>query len=147
MLGVLSCHESRCSVELHFCAVHLGSLIGRRLKLAACRGILAIAPLYGAPAHLNLCEGAMTDSVAERVVATLASVKHVPRETITLASSLQDLGFDSLDVITMLFELEKEFEISIPDEEARSVRSARDIVEGVSRLLAAAAGNSAAPAD
>ncbi len=89
----------------------------------------------------------MTDSVAEKVVATLASVKHVPRERITLDSSLQDLGFDSLDVITMLFELEKEFEISIPDEEARSVRSVRDIVEGVRKLLSATSMGSAAPAD
>lgn len=89
----------------------------------------------------------MTDSVAEKVVGALASVKHIPRERITLDSSLQDLGFDSLDVITMLFELEKEFEISVPDDEARSVRSVRDIVEGVSKLLAAVPMNSPAPAN
>ncbi len=89
----------------------------------------------------------MTGSVAEKVMATLASVKNVPRERITLDSSLQDLGFDSLDVVTMLFELEKEFEISIPDDEARSVRSVRDIVEGVRKLTAATPANPAAPAD
>ncbi len=89
----------------------------------------------------------MTDSVAEKVVAALASVKHVPRERITLDSSLLDLGFDSLDVITMLFELEKEFEISIPDDEARSVSSVRDIVEGVRKLLATASTGSAGPAN
>jgi acyl carrier protein len=89
----------------------------------------------------------MADSVAEKVLATLASVKHLPRERITLESSLQDLGFDSLDVITMLFELEKEFEISIPDEEARSVSSVRDIVAGVRKLLAASSMGSTASAN
>jgi acyl carrier protein len=89
----------------------------------------------------------MTDSVAEKVVGMLASVKHIPPERITLDSSLQDLGFDSLDVITMLFELEKEFEISIPDDEARSVTSVRGIVERIRKLLAAASTDSAAPAN
>ncbi len=89
----------------------------------------------------------MNDSVAEKVVRALASVKHLPRERITLESSLQDLGFDSLDLITMLFELENEFDISIPDDEARSVSRVRDIVEGVKRLLAATSTDLAAPAD
>lgn len=89
----------------------------------------------------------MTDSVVEKVVAALASLKHLPHERITLDSSLADLGFDSLDVVTMLFELEKEFEISIPDSEARSVRTVRDIAEGVRKLLAAASTGSAAPAN
>lgn len=89
----------------------------------------------------------MSDSVAEKVVGALASVKHLPRERITLDSSLQDLGFDSLDLITMLFELENEFDISIPDDEARSVSRVRDIVEGVRKLLAAASTDFAAPAD
>ncbi len=89
----------------------------------------------------------MNDSVAEKVMRALASVKHLPRERITLDSSLQDLGFDSLDLITMLFELENEFDISIPDDEARSVSRVRDIVEGVKRLLAATSTDSAAPAD
>lgn len=89
----------------------------------------------------------MTDSVVEKVVAALASLKHLSHERITLDSSLADLGFDSLDVVTMLFELEKEFEISIPDAEARSVSTVRDIAEGVRKLLAAASTGSAAPAN
>lgn len=75
--------------------------------------------------------------IAEQVVSTLASVKRIPREKITLDSSLAELGMDSLDAITMLFELENAFKISIPDEQARSIRSVRDIVEGIEKLLAA----------
>jgi acyl carrier protein len=71
------------------------------------------------------------DSIEEKVVSTLATVKHIPQESITLDSSLADLGFDSLDTISLLFELENAFQISIPDERARSIRTVREIVEGV----------------
>ena len=38
----------------------------------------------------------MPEDLAEKVISILASVKHIPREKITLESSLADLGFDSL---------------------------------------------------
>ncbi len=79
----------------------------------------------------------MPQPIAEQVFATLASVKRIPREKITLDSSLAELGMDSLDAITMLFELENAFKISIPDEQARSIRCVRDIVEGIEKLLIA----------
>jgi acyl carrier protein len=80
----------------------------------------------------------MSDPITVKVIGALARVKRIPEEKIALDSSLADLGFDSLDTITMLFELEKQFDISIADEEVRSVRSVRDIVEGVRRYVTAA---------
>jgi len=47
----------------------------------------------------------MSDPVAEKVIATLASVKRVPAENIKLETNLQEMGIDSLDVFTLLFEL------------------------------------------
>jgi len=78
------------------------------------------------------------DPVAEKVIATLASVKRIPAEGITLETNLQDLGIDSLDVFTLLFELENAFKISIPDDDVRSIKSVNDVVEGIKKLLAAA---------
>jgi acyl carrier protein len=93
----------------------------------------------------------MADAVAEKVIATLASVKRIPAEKITLETNLQELGIDSLDVFTLLFELENAFKISIPDDDVRSIRTVNDIVEGVKKLLAAAPPDaslgSATPAD
>ncbi len=79
----------------------------------------------------------MSDSVEEKVIATLASVKRIPEDQIKLDSSLQELGVDSLDTFTLLFELESKFNISIPDDEARNIRSVNDIVAGVRRLVEA----------
>jgi acyl carrier protein len=79
----------------------------------------------------------MADAVAEKVIATLASVKRIPADKITLETNLQDLGIDSLDVFTLLFELENAFKISIPDDDVRSIRTVSDIVEGVKKIIAA----------
>ena len=78
------------------------------------------------------------DPVADKVIATLASVKRIPADGITLQTNLQDLGIDSLDVFTLLFELENAFKISIPDDDVRSIKSVNDVVEGIKKILAAA---------
>jgi acyl carrier protein len=79
----------------------------------------------------------MSDVVAEKVIATLASVKRIPAEKITLETNLQELGIDSLDVFTLLFELENAFKISIPDDDVRSLRTVSDVVSGIKKILAA----------
>jgi acyl carrier protein len=80
----------------------------------------------------------MADAVAEKVIATLASVKRIPADKITLETNLQELGIDSLDVFTLLFELENAFKISIPDDDVRSIRTVNDVVDGIKKLIAAA---------
>jgi acyl carrier protein len=80
----------------------------------------------------------MSDAVADKVIATLASVKRIPVDKIALDTNLQELGIDSLDVFTLLFELENAFKISIPDDDVRSIRTVNDVVEGVKKLIATA---------
>jgi acyl carrier protein len=92
----------------------------------------------------------MADEVADKVIATLASVKRIPAEGITIDSNLQEMGIDSLDVFTLLFELENAFKISIPDDDVRSIKTVNDIVVGIKKIIAAAppsaATGSASPA-
>jgi len=87
----------------------------------------------------------MADPVVQAVVSALAEVKHVPPERIGLDTSLADLGMDSLDTITMLFELETRLDISIPDDAAKSVRTVGDVVDGVRRLVESEPPQRAAP--
>lgn len=84
----------------------------------------------------------MSDEITEKVISTLAAVKRVPLETISPDSSLADLGIDSLDTFTLLFELESKFNISIPDDEARNIRTVNDIADGVRKLIANRSGPS-----
>ena len=80
----------------------------------------------------------MPDAVTDKVIATLASVKRIPAETIKPETNLQEMGIDSLDVFTLLFELENAFKISIPDEDVRSIKTVNDIADGIKKILAAA---------
>ena len=88
----------------------------------------------------------MSDDLIQRVLKVIATSKRIPLETVTIDGDFQQLGIDSMDAVEILFALENEFDISIPDEEVRSVRSVRHMCEGVERLLAAkAAGAQANP--
>lgn len=89
----------------------------------------------------------MSERVADKVLAALAAVKHVPRESISLDSALADLHVDSLDTITLLFELEEHFHLTLPDDVVRSLRTVRQIVEAIERSLTAPGPAAAATTD
>ena len=79
----------------------------------------------------------MTDELIERVRKVIATSKRIPEDTVTIDSAFEQLGIDSMDAVEILFALENEFDINIPDEEVKTVRNVRQMVEGVERLLAA----------
>ncbi len=79
----------------------------------------------------------MSDDLTQRVLKVIAASKRIPAEKVTIDSEFQDLGIDSMDAVEILFALENEFDISIPDEEVRTVRNVRQMVEGVGKLVAA----------
>ncbi|MDX1585055.1 MAG: acyl carrier protein [Thermoanaerobaculia bacterium] len=45
--------------------------------------------------------------------------------------SLEDLGFDSLDALNIIFAIEEEFDITVDDDEARSLRTIDQLVDAV----------------
>jgi len=82
----------------------------------------------------------MSDELTQRIVKVIADTQHIPVETLKLDSTFAELNIDSLDGINVLFALENEFNINIPDEAAKEIRSVRDAVEGVTRLVEGGAG-------
>jgi acyl carrier protein len=73
--------------------------------------------------------------LASKVIAVIAKAQRIPVETITLESTFEQLKIDSLDGINIVFALENEFAINIPDEGAQNLHSVRETVEGVAKLL------------
>ena len=66
---------------------------------------------------------------SERVKDIIEKELGVEREKLTNeASFIDDLGADSLDIVELVMEFEKEFEIDIPDEEAEKLRTVGDAV-------------------
>lgn len=53
----------------------------------------------------------------------------------TEASFFDDLGADSLDIVELVMALEDSFGVSIPDEEAESIKTVGDAVEYIAANL------------
>lgn len=55
-------------------------------------------------------------------------------ERITLSSSFaEDIGVESLDIVEMVMELEEEFGVTIPDEEAERIKTVADAIRYIER--------------
>ena len=67
--------------------------------------------------------------VAERVKAIIVDKLSVePSEVTNEASFTNDLGADSLDTVELIMEFEKEFGISIPDDQAEKITTVGDAI-------------------
>ena len=82
----------------------------------------------------------MSAELAARVIQVIAKTQHLPPESITIEQTFAELKFDSLDGMNILFAIENEFDISIPDDQAVQIKSVREMVEGIERLIAAKQG-------
>jgi acyl carrier protein len=75
-------------------------------------------------------------TVAERVIRVFADFKKVSPDEIKPETTFDELGFDSLDGLNLVFELEEEFDIVVPDDKVQSMRSVAEVIEGIQALLA-----------
>ena len=66
---------------------------------------------------------------AEKVKDIIEKELGVEREKLTNdAPFIDDLGADSLDIVELVMEFEKEFNIDIPDEDAEKLRTVGDAI-------------------
>ena len=55
-----------------------------------------------------------------------------PNEVRPEASFIDDLGADSLDIVELVMAIEREFDITIPDEDAEKISTVRDAIDYIS---------------
>jgi acyl carrier protein len=48
------------------------------------------------------------------------------------ASFIEDLGADSLDIVELVMNMETEFNIEIPDEEAEKIKTVQNVIDYIS---------------
>jgi acyl carrier protein len=77
------------------------------------------------------------EEVASRVLRIIADNQRKDVSLVTIDSSFEELGIDSMDAVNIVFAIENEFNVNVPDAEMQNIRSVRDIVEGVQKLVAA----------
>jgi acyl carrier protein len=57
----------------------------------------------------------------------------VERERITAQTTFKELGVDSLDTVELVMELEEEFDVNIPDDEAEKIQTVADAIRAILR--------------
>lgn len=73
--------------------------------------------------------------IEEKVVAIIHDQKTLPADSLSRDTPLSDLGIDSLDALSILFAVEETFVITVPDDQARSIRTMDDMIGVIEGLL------------
>ena len=77
-----------------------------------------------------------SQNVEERVLNVISEQLGFNKEDLTRESDfIKDLGSDSLDLVELVMELEEEFGITIPEEEADKVRTVGDVIDHIKAAL------------
>lgn len=74
------------------------------------------------------------DELFAKVAAAVAEQKNLEVSEIQLDSKFDDLGVDSLDAMEILFELEEQLDLDVPDRAAHAMRTVEDVVDGLDKL-------------
>ena len=76
----------------------------------------------------------MSENTAERVIKIVAEYKEMPENEIKPETTLDELEMDSLDALNLVFELEEEFDLEIPDDKAFEMKTIGEMIEGINKL-------------
>ncbi len=71
----------------------------------------------------------MSDDLGSKIRSIIVDKLGVDEDSITDESSFtNDLGADSLDTVELIMEFEKEFDLTIPDEDAENIGTVGDAI-------------------
>lgn len=75
------------------------------------------------------------DEIKERINSIIVEKLGVEEDEVNeTAMFMEDLGADSLDMVELIMEFEKTFEISISDEVAESIKSVGEVYDCIEEL-------------
>lgn len=67
--------------------------------------------------------------VLDRVKEIIVDELGVDAEAVTIDSTLEDLGADSLDAVELIMALEEEYDLEIAEDDAKAMKSVKNIVD------------------
>ena len=80
----------------------------------------------------------MPDDLTQDVIAIIAREQRLPAESITPEATFEELKIDSLDGVNIVFALEEKYNLTIPDDVAREMKSVRQVVDALRHQLSTA---------
>jgi acyl carrier protein len=75
-------------------------------------------------------------SVEQRVIAIVSDHFAYDKEKIKRSTTfIEDIGADSLDIVEFVMELEEEFDIQIPDDQAEKIKTVGEAIEYIETAI------------
>jgi len=71
------------------------------------------------------------NQVREECIALIAKQKSISPEKIGLESTFDELAVDSLDRVSLAFDIEEKYEIEIPEDKLGQIKTVGDMVRGI----------------
>jgi acyl carrier protein len=76
----------------------------------------------------------VAESIETRVMAAIARMQYIDVSSLSPAATFDQLGMTSLDALALINELEEEFKIEIPNDQAMLLSTVKEAVECVRSL-------------
>ena len=77
----------------------------------------------------------MSEIIFEKIANVISSKKGVNKELITVDSTFEELGLDSLDAVELIADLEDEFNVTSPNIELQNIKSVKQAVNGLQKAM------------
>lgn len=78
-----------------------------------------------------------TQEIEQKVISIVAEQLSVDKAEISRETSfVNDLGADSLDTVELVMELEDEFDMNIPDDEAEKLQTVGSAIDFIQKIMA-----------
>ncbi|MFT5645450.1 MAG: acyl carrier protein [Aureispira sp.] len=75
-------------------------------------------------------------TITDRVSKIIADKLVIDSSEVTAEANFkQDLGADSIDLVELIMEFEREFELSIPDEKAEEIQTVGNAIEFLEKAI------------
>lgn len=74
-------------------------------------------------------------NIQQKVIEIITREQHLEPGVVKPESTFAELGIDSLDGVNILFAMEQEFKIDIPDTIAQNMRSVSQVVDALTRVI------------
>ena len=75
-------------------------------------------------------------SVEPRVIAIVSDHFAYDKEKIKRSTTIiEDIGADSLDIVEIVMELEEEFDIQIPDDQAEKIKTVGEAIDYIDKAI------------
>ena len=77
-----------------------------------------------------------TKTVESKIVEIVANQRRIDPAGLSLSDRLEDIEIESIDLVEIIFAIEDEFDIDVPqDRDAMKLDTLQDVVDGVKRLI------------